>query len=242
VTRAGDPRGHEGPPADPVRARAQALAREAVEAGRPTQWFESLYREAQGDASRVPWADQAPNASLAGWTARPGALDGVRRACVVGCGLGDDAEHLAARGVDVTAFDVSPTAIAWAKRVHPSTRVRYEVADLFALPAAWRGAFHLVVEVYTLQALPAKVRAEAARAVVSLVAPGGRLFLFTRLKDDAAGTPPFDERAAGPPWPLGRTEAADFLDALRVEEPLEETADPDDASIVRAHGVWRRIP
>jgi hypothetical protein len=29
---------------------------------------------------------------------------------------------------------------------------------------------------------------------------------------------------------------------LRVEEPLERTPDPDDASIVRACGVWRRRP
>jgi SAM-dependent methyltransferase len=227
---------------DPVRERAQALARAALAAGRPTAWFDALYREAAGDASRVPWADLAPNASLAGWTETPRALEGVRRACVVGCGLGDDAEHLAERGVEVTAFDVSPTAIAWAKRVHPRSRVRYEVADLFDLPIAWRGAFDLVVEVYTLQALPARVRAEAAQAVVSLVAPGGRLFVYTRIVDDAAGRPPHDEAAAGPPWPLGRREVTDLLETLRVEEPLSETADPDDVSIVRAHGVWRRAP
>jgi SAM-dependent methyltransferase len=239
----GAPRGDEGEaPADAARARAQALARAAVEAGRPTRWFEALYAEASGDASRVPWADLAPNASLAGWTERPGALAGVRTACVVGCGLGDDAEHLAARGVEVTAFDVSPTAIAWAKRVHPRTRVRYEVADLFALPSSWGGAFDLVVEVYTLQALPSRVRREAADAVVSLVAPEGRLFLYTRVRDDGPAAPPLDERAAGPPWPLGRREVEDLFGALRVEEPLVEIADPDDASIVRAHGVRRRAP
>lgn len=34
------------------------------------------------------------------------------RAVVIGCGLGDDAEYLASMGYEVTAFDISPTAIA----------------------------------------------------------------------------------------------------------------------------------
>src|SRR5262245_33678429 len=95
------------PPADPVRARVQALAREALARGESTSWFERLYREAKGDASHVPWADQAANAALAAWTASPRALAGARTAAVVGCGLGDDAEHLASKGLDVLAFDVS---------------------------------------------------------------------------------------------------------------------------------------
>jgi SAM-dependent methyltransferase len=227
--------GGPGRQADAARARVRALAREAIEAGRPTAWFDALYREAGGDASRVPWADLAPNGALAAWAGRPGALAGVRRACVVGCGLGDDAEHLAALGPLVTAFDVSPTAVAWARRLHPSSRVRYETADLLALPAAWRGAFDLVVEVYTLQALPPPVRARAAPEVVSLLAPGGRLFLFTRVFDERAGTPP-----EGPPWPLSRDEVRRSFGALVEEEPLTETADPDDPEVVRAWAVLRR--
>lgn len=41
-------------------------------------------------------------------------------AVVVGCGLGDDAEALAAAGFAVTAFDVSGSAIAWAKERFPN--------------------------------------------------------------------------------------------------------------------------
>ncbi len=218
----------------------RALATEALDAGKPVAWFEALYREAGGDPSKVPWADLAPNPALAAWTRRPAALRGVSRAVVVGCGLGHDAECLAARGIDVVAFDVSPTAIRWAKRIHPGTDVRYEVANLLALPSRWRGAFDLVVEVHTLQALPASHRGRAAKAIVSLVAPKGRVFVFTRVRGDGPGVPPLDERTSGPPWPLGRREVVALLAPLRRVGRLVEVADPRDPAIVRAHGVWKR--
>jgi SAM-dependent methyltransferase len=225
---------------DPARARVRALAQEALAAGNATGWFERLYAEAGGDATAVPWADLTPNPAFAQWALRPASLVGVKTAAVVGCGLGHDAELLAARGVRVTAFDVSESAIAWARRLHPASPVKYHVADLFVLPPAWRGTFDLVVEVYTLQALPRSVRPAATSAILSLLAPGGRLFVFTRVRDDAPGGPPFDERDGGPPWPLGRTELAGFLAGLAPVERLVEAVDPADPAVVRAHGVWRR--
>ncbi|MCC7138335.1 MAG: class I SAM-dependent methyltransferase [Planctomycetes bacterium] len=223
-----------------ARARVRALVSAALEQGAPTAWFDELYREAAGDAARVPWADLVPNAALAAWTARPEALAGVRTAVVVGCGLGHDAEHLASLGLEVTAFDVSEHAIRWARTLHGGTRVRYEVADLFALPSAWRGAFDLVVEVDTWQALPRAVRAAAVAATRALLAPGGRLFVFARLRDDGPGAPPMDERRDGPPWPLGHGELARAVDGLTPVLPFRATPDAADPSIVRGLGVWRR--
>lgn len=225
---------------DLARARVAALAREALRVDRPTDWFDRLYREAGSDPSRIPWADLAPNAALFGWAERPHALHRMKRAAVVGCGLGHDAELLAQKGLDVTAFDVSATAIEWARRLHPGSSVRYEAQDLFALPRAWEGAFDLVVEVYTLQALPQKVRGRAAAAIRSLLAPDGTLFLFTRLRDDGPGAPALVETESGPPWPLGRHELAGFVAGLLPQEPLLEVPDANDPTIVRAHGTWRR--
>jgi SAM-dependent methyltransferase len=222
-----------------ARARVRALVTDALARGEPTAWFDALYREAGDDATRVPWADLAPNPALVAWTAGPAALEGAKTAVVVGCGLGHDAEFLAALGLDMTAFDVSPAAISWCKRLHPTTRVHYEVGDLFALPAAWRGRFDLVVEVYTLQALPSRVRADAAAAVRSLLAPRGRLFVFARMRDDGPAAPPFDESTAGPPWPLGRRELARYTAGLAVDVPFVESPDGADPAIVRGHGVWR---
>jgi len=63
---------------------------------------------------------------------------------VVGCGLGDDAEALAQQGFQVTAFDISPTAIAWCEKRFPDSQVKYQVADLFALDPAWHHKFDFV--------------------------------------------------------------------------------------------------
>lgn len=227
-------------PVDAVRAHVRALAQEALRRDAPTAWFDALYVEAGSDPSKVPWADLAPNAALVAFTARPDALAGARTAVVVGCGLGHDAEHLAAVGLDVTAFDVSPAAVAWARRLHPASAVRYEVGDLFALPATWRGAFDLVVEVYTWQALPRRVRDDAIAATRALLAPDGRLFVFTRVRDDGPDAPPFDEATGGPPWPLGRLELRRAVDGLTPDVAFVESPDPADPAIVRGAGVWRR--
>lgn len=228
---------------DAARRRVRDLAWKAVEERRPTSWFEALYREAAGDASKIPWADLVPHPALVAFLDRPGALEGVRTAAVVGCGLGHDAEHLASRGLSVVGFDVSPEAIAWAKRLHPGSKVRYEVADLLDLPSAFRCAFDLVVEIYTLQALPVALRERVSDAVVSLLrspgareSKGGRLFLFTRV---APGTDPVP-LDAGPPWPLTRAEVTRVTRGLTVDVPWVEVPDSVDPSIVRAHGVWVR--
>lgn len=230
------PTGPDAP--DPVRARVRALATASLARGAPTAWFEELYAEAGVDASRVPWADLAPNPALAAWAATPGALAGARTAAVVGCGLGHDAAHLASLGLDVLGFDLAPSAVAWARRLHAGSSARFEVGDLFALPAAWAAAFDLVVEVYTWQALPRSLRAAAVAATRALLSPGGRLFVYTRLRGDA--TAPAELDAAGPPWPLTRRELAEAVAGLDVDRPCAEVADPADPTLARAHGVWRR--
>jgi hypothetical protein len=81
--------------------------------------------------------------------------------------------------------------------------VDYRVADLFELPTDWVGAFDLVVEVYTVQALPVSVRAQAVDAITRLVAPGGTLLVISVANLG-------DEPMAGPPWPLTRSDVDAF--------------------------------
>ena len=95
-----------------ARERGQRLARESLASGDVTGWFEILYAGAQGDAQAVQWTDMEVNPHLAAWLERAGLGGGGKRALVIGCGLGDDAEELARAGFAVVAFDVSPTAIA----------------------------------------------------------------------------------------------------------------------------------
>jgi 2-polyprenyl-3-methyl-5-hydroxy-6-metoxy-1,4-benzoquinol methylase len=91
----------------------------------PTGWFEELYLKAEAGEAQVPWDKEAPNPGLVDW----GPPDGAGlRALVVGSGLGNDAEFVAGRGYDTTAFDVAPTAIATTKRRFPDSKVNYLVA------------------------------------------------------------------------------------------------------------------
>ena len=96
-----------GPGAEPGRLVAQALS-----AGDPTGWFEPLYAAAEQGAAIVPWdRGGAPHWLLTTWAERTALAGGGRRALVVGCGLGADAEYIAGRGFAVLAFDISASAI-----------------------------------------------------------------------------------------------------------------------------------
>ncbi len=197
-------------------ARADELAGEAIGKGEPTAWFDRLYAEGLAGDISVPWDREDPNPELAEW-AESGAIDGAgRRAVVVGCGLGADAEYLASRGFEVSAFDISPSAIEEARRRHPDSPVDYRVADILAPPADWKGAFDLVAEVFTLQALPEPPRDQAADAIVDLVAPGGSLVVVAFRADGGVTS------EQGPPFALGldfiESLARDGLEAIRVVE------------------------
>jgi SAM-dependent methyltransferase len=208
------------PDRDRVRARARQLSAEALAAGDATGWFEKLYAEAEAGVAAIPWADGLPNPHLVRWNVGadglPGGLDGTgRRALVVGCGLGYDAEFLSGLGFAVTAFDLAPTAIAGARRLYPDSAVRYLTADLLAMPAAWAGAFDLVMEAYTVQPLYGQVRAAALAALSRPVAPGGTLLVISfATEEDAPVRDP-----AMMPWPLTRAElglAGGPLSARRI--------------------------
>lgn len=137
---------------------SRALAAEARSTGSETEWFDELYRASEQGRAVVPWDRGHAHPLLVDWVASlpvpaPGA-----RALVVGSGPGYDAELLSRLGFATTAFDVSPTATAAARRRFPGSAVDYRTADLLDLPADWTHAFHLVVEIFTVQALPRSLR------------------------------------------------------------------------------------
>jgi SAM-dependent methyltransferase len=171
-------------------------------AGRSDPWFDALYRAAEDDLERIPWAHLEPRPALIKWLDEHPPERGTT-ALVIASGLGDDAEELAKRGCAVTAFDLSPKAIEIAKQRFPDTTVDYRVADLFELPDEWTGRFGIVVEVQTVQSVPPDSHREAIRAITRTVAPGGRLLV-------RAATRAEDEPAASRPWPLAPSELARF--------------------------------
>lgn len=220
---------------DAARANARRLAAEHLRRGDPTGWFEPLYAGANGDPAAIQWADARPNPHLAAWLDRQRIADAGHAALVVGCGLGDDAEQLARGGFAVAAFDVAPTAVAWCRRRFPDSPVRYAVADVLDPPAAWAGAFDLVVEVYTLQVLPPEARRAAMARIAGFVAPGGTLLVVARGRDEA-------DDPGGMPWPLTRAELAAFAAHGLAEAAFEDFADPEEPAVRRFRAEYRRPP
>jgi SAM-dependent methyltransferase len=223
------------PTSDPKRSRARELARAHVARGDAIGWFEPLYAEAQGNAERVPWADLKANPNLVDWLDREAIRGEGRSALVVGCGLGDDAERLAARGFRVTAFDVAPTAVEWCRRRFATTSVRYETADLLDPPSNWSGAFNFVFEGYTLQVLnPSEVRRQAANRLAAFPSPGGTLLVICR------GREPSDPEGQMP-WPLLRDELTVFesggLTQVRFEDFWD---DHEERPVRRFRALYKR--
>jgi SAM-dependent methyltransferase len=207
------------------RARTKEIHAEFAERGDAFGWFEELYSEAGGDNERIPWADLEPNSYFRAWAEKNDLKGNGRTALVVGCGLGDDAKYLHDLGFKVTAFDISPAAIEWAKRLYGDNDITFEVADLFEPFRGWLGAFDFVLEIYTIQPLPLEMRPAVIDAVAAFVADGGELVVVTRGRED-------DEEPAEMPWPMSRRDLSRFAENGLAESdfavmPAEKTDEPD---------------
>ncbi len=203
-----------------ARLRLREIAQQKLPQGDFSGFFDTVYATANGDAEGIPWADLQPHPVALTWLTEHQVTGTGKRALVVGCGLGDDAQELARRGFAVTAFDVSPNAIAWCRERFPASPVDYQTADLFAAPAAWKQSFDFVLEIYTIQALPATLRSQAIGSVASFVAANGTLLVVCR------GREPQDEPGTMP-WPLTRSEMAEFAQTGLREVTFEDVRDED---------------
>ncbi len=209
-------------------ADADRLASAALGAGDATGWFEQLYAEARQGRAVVPWERDAPQRLLVRWADARSPVGAGRPALVVGCGHGMDAEFVASLGFDTTAFDISESAVRTARERFPESSVHYRAADLLDPPAAWTGAFALVVESLTVQSLPRQLRAHASSNVGRFIAPGGTLVVV------ASALASSDSPDPGPPWPLTRGEVEAF--AADGGEPVAIEAVPREAP--KTGHVW----
>ena len=204
----------EASPGDPTGGREDSLSTDELEAilvsearaaGDPTGWFDRLYRAGESGHVAVPWSRSEAQHLLTDWAASRSLHGGGRRAIVVGCALGADAEFVACLGYETTAFDISPAAIRLTRRRHRGSPVHYTMANLLDLPSTWTRAFDLVVEIITVQALPDPPRSDAIANVGRLVGLGGVLVAV------ALAQPENESREAeAPPWPLSREEIDHF--------------------------------
>ncbi len=197
-------------------------------------WFDSVYELAGKDAAGVPWADLQPKRALVSWLESLPEAERTGRAIDVACGLGDNAEAIARVGFETTAFDFSKKAVEWAQNRFADSSVNYSVADLLNQPADWAGAFDFVHETYTIQALRGEMRQAAIPAIAGLLAPGGRLLVICRGRDDG-------EEIEGPPWPLDRLELGAFIEHGLEEVRFEDYIETRDRPIRHFRVEYRKL-
>lgn len=197
--------------------------------------FEDAYASAGGNLSLVPWLRSGPDPELLGWldACAPGLLRPGASVVIVGCGAGDDAAELAARGYDLTAFDLSSTAIDWARRRFPHLADCFRQADLLD-PARRIPRADLVVEVELLSWLPPELRSAAAGAIASLVRPRGMVLSVCTAAPAANPSAPADGPADASEGPVGLS--VDELTSLMAEHGL---APIDQSSFLRTSADGR---
>ncbi len=201
------------------RTQADLLREQAAKQGNELDWFEELYKAANGDDALVPWADMAPRPHFVEWLEAWPAEFKKGRALDIGCGLGDNAAFMADQGFDVTAFDLSMTGVQWAATRFPDKGIDWQQANLFELLPLWDGLFDLVHETYTVQSLYGDDREKALRALVPLLKQGGTLFLLCRSAEE-------DAAVSGPPWPLKASEL-DILTQMGLTQVNFEELTPE---------------
>lgn len=203
-----------------LRSQVQSLAQTYRDTDQPLAWFEALYASANGNPEAIPWVNREPHPLFQDWLTTRSPVSAGRSALVIGCGLGDDAEVLADRGFQVTAFDLAPTAIAWCRERFPNSPVNYQVADLFDLPSDWAKHFDFVLEIYTIQAMPPELHTAAMQAIAALVAPDGELLVICRGREET-------DPLTGPPFPLTRSQLATFEQGGLQLAESEDLLDPE---------------
>lgn len=153
-----------------------------------TDW-EQHYREGQ-----TPWDKGEPSPGLVDFLENEPLAGAV---LVPGCGFGHDVRAIAARGdaVEVVGLDVAPSAVAEAQRRCRWPAERYELANLFDLPAQLRNRFDWVWEHTCFCAIDPSQRVEYVEAVAGALKPGGQFLAVFYLN-------PYDEehREGGPPF------------------------------------------
>jgi len=184
---------------DEARAEVDMLDDHGLSDPMRHTFFHRVYDNAADDEARVPWAKLTPHPLLIDFLRTEPKPS--RDMCVldVGCGLGDNAEALAAHGFAVTAFDLVEKAVDWARNRFPSSTIHYCTADILNAPSEWRNAFDLVHECYTIQSVTPRLHGTMMQAIGDCVAPGGRLVVIARSRR-------VSEPVTAPPWPLAREE------------------------------------
>jgi tellurite methyltransferase len=168
----------------------------------PRDKWDRVYRGAEAGETPEPARVLAENSHLL--PASGAALD-------LACGLGGNALHLARRGLETQAYDISAEALL---RLDDSARrigvaVRTEVRDVVARPPSSESFDVIVVSRFLDRSL--------AEAIKAALRPGGLLFYQTFTREKATPTGP-----SNPDYLLAPNELLSLFAGLRLVVYREE--------------------
>lgn len=159
-------------------------------------WWDRFYADRSADR---PFFAPEPDENLVSYLDRgllsPGPGHAPARALDLGCGPGRNAIHLAARGFEVDAVDISSAAVAWAeeraREAGVGAALRFHRASIFDadLPPA---RYDLVYDSGCLHHLPPHRRVSYLALLDRVLAPGGH-FAVTAFAAGAMGSERPDE-------------------------------------------------
>ena len=165
-----------GPPAERATTDAWTIGGERY---RPFVGFEWAYLNGQ-----APWDIGRPQPVLVR-LADTGLI--VGSVVDVGCGTGENALYIAARGHDVLGIDLAPTAISRAreKALRRGIRAEFEIADALGLQALGR-TFDVAVDFGLFHVFSDADRMVYERGLRDVLRPGARYF-FMCFSDEQPG-------------------------------------------------------
>ena len=119
---------------------------------------------------------------------------GIRSAVLdAGCGVGDASLELAAQGYKVVGIDLTPTAIAAAKKaadeqgLDKATFIQRDITTL----SGYDGRFNTILDCTLFHSLPVEARADYLRAVHRAAAPGATMYMLVFTTDALPADSPF---------------------------------------------------
>ena len=154
-------------------------------------------------------------------------VKGKGRACDLGCGPGQAAAYLQARGVDAFGIDLSPGMVEQARQAHPG--IEFQQGDMRALPLP-EESLAGIAAFYSIIHIPRQDVITVLREFKRVLQPGGVVLLAFHLGDEERHV----EEMLGQPVSLDATffQTAEMESYLReagftVEESLERDPYPD---------------
>lgn len=187
--------------------------------------YQQRYRPEAGRTKRVPWdIGRAQPAVVA--LAEKGAFTGS--VLDIGCGLGDNAIHLASRGLNVTGLDSAPSAVRMAteRAKTNGVNVEFAVADATSL-AGYENRFDTILDSGLYHCLGPDVRPAYVAALARVGRQGARLHLLSFTDELPEKMPSFPVSEANlrehitAPWVIETLTKTRYETALTLEQLRE---------------------